>query len=47
MDKIRNMLASVVLMFTTGAILSAQGDFPVSGKVVDQTGPIVGATVIE
>ena len=47
MDKIRNILASVVLMFTTGAFLSAQGEYPVRGTVVDQDGPLIGATVIE
>ena len=47
MDKIRNILASVVMLFTTGAVLSAQGSYKVSGKVVDQSGPIIGAAVIE
>ena len=47
MDKIKNILASVVLVFTTGAFSSAQGEYPVRGTVVDQYGPVVGATVVE
>ena len=47
MDKIKNILASVVLMFTTGAFLSAQGGYPVKGTVVDEFGPVIGATVVE
>ena len=47
MDKIKNILASVVLMFTTGAFLSAQDGYPVKGTVVDQYGPVVGATIVE
>ena len=44
---IRNMLASIVLLCATGAVLSAQGGYGASGTVVDQFGPVVGATVIE
>ena len=34
-------------MFTTGAFLSAQDGYPVKGTVVDQYGPVVGATIVE
>ena len=44
---IRNILASVVLLLTTGAVLSAQGGYSISGTVVDAQGPLVGATVLE
>ncbi len=47
MDKIRNILASVMLLFMTGAVLSAQGSYKVRGKVADLSGPIIGAAVIE
>ena len=47
MDIIRNILASVVLVFTTDAFLSAQNGYTVKGVVSDDLGPVVGATVIE
>lgn len=47
MNMIRNILASAVLLLTTGAVLSAQGGYSVSGTVVDAQGPLVGATVLE
>ena len=47
MDMIRNMLVSVVLMSATGTFLSAQGGYAVKGVVEDQTGPVIGATVME
>ena len=47
MDSIRNVLVSVVLLCAVGTALSAQDGYPVVGKVVDQAGPLVGATVIE
>ena len=47
MDKIKNILASVVLMFATGAFLSAQSGYVVRGVVEDDLGPVAGATVIE
>ena len=47
MDRIRNILASVVLLCTTDVVLSAQGGYGASGTVVDRYGPVVGATVIE
>ena len=47
MDMIRNMLVSVVLVFTTGPFLSAQGGYTVRSVVADQYGPVIGATVIE
>ena len=47
MDRIRNMLTSIVLLCATGVVLSAQGGYGVSGTVEDQYGPVVGATVME
>ena len=47
MDRIRTILASVVLLCAAGTVLSAQDGYLVSGRVEDQTGPIVGATVVE
>ena len=47
MDRIRNMLVSVVLLCTAGTFLSAQDEYTVSGRVVDQMGPVIGATVVE
>ena len=40
-------MASVVLLCAAGTALSAQDGYLVSGRVEDQTGPIVGATVVE
>ena len=47
MDRIRSILVSVVLLCATGAVLSARDGYFVSGKVVDQAGSVVGATVVE
>ena len=47
MDRIRTILASVVLLCAAGTVLSAQDGYLVSGRVEDQAGPIVGATVVE
>ena len=47
MDMIRNILASAVLLCTTGAFLLAQDGYAVTGKIVDEYGPVIGATVIE
>ena len=47
MDRIRNILTSVVVLCTTGVLLSAQGGYTASGTVVDQFGPVVGAAVVE
>ena len=47
MDRIRSILVSVVLLCATGAALSARDGYFVSGKVVDQAGSVVGATVVE
>ena len=44
---IRNILASAVLLCTTGAFLLAQDGYAVTGKIVDEYGPVIGATVIE
>ena len=47
MNTIRNILASVVMLFTTGAVSFSQGGYGVSGTVVDKYGPVIGATVVE
>ena len=47
MDRIRKLMALVVLLCTVGASLSAQDEYTVSGRVVDQVGPVIGATVVE
>ena len=47
MDRIRSILVSVVLLCATGAALSARDGYLVSGKVMDQAGSVVGATVVE
>ena len=47
MDMIRNILASAVLLCTTGAFLLAQDGYAVTGKIVDEYGPVIGTTVIE
>ena len=47
MDRIRNILTSVVVLCTTGVLLSAQGGYTASGTVVDQFGPVIGAAVVE
>ena len=47
MDMIRNILASAVLLCTTGAFLLAQDGYAVTGKIVDEYGPVIGAAVIE
>ena len=47
MDKIRNMLATLVCVLSSGACLWAQGGYGVSSTVQDQYGPVIGATVME
>ena len=47
MDMIRNILMPVVLLCASGVVLSAQGGYQVSGTVMDEVGPVVGATVME
>jgi iron complex outermembrane receptor protein len=47
MNRIRNIVASAVLLFTAGAVLYAQGGYTIRGVVEDQFGPVVGATVVE
>lgn len=44
---IRNILMPVVLLCASGVVLSAQGGYQVSGTVMDEVGPVVGATVME
>ena len=47
MDRVRNMIVSLALMFAGGTFLHAQGGYTVSGTVTDQFGPVVGAAVVE
>ena len=47
MDRIRNILTSVVVLCATGVLLSAQGGYTASSTVVDQFGPVIGAAVVE
>ena len=47
MDRVRNIMASLLMAFAGGAVLYAQGGYGVSGTVVDQMGPVIGATVVE
>ena len=44
---IRKTYVSLLLMVAGGIALSAQGGYGVSGTVVDQYGPVIGATVVE
>ncbi|MGN1210607.1 MAG: carboxypeptidase-like regulatory domain-containing protein [Candidatus Cryptobacteroides sp.] len=41
------ILVGLVLMCISSAHLFAQGGYEVKGIVVDQAGPIIGATVLE
>ncbi|MDE5890260.1 MAG: carboxypeptidase-like regulatory domain-containing protein, partial [Bacteroidales bacterium] len=47
MNRIMTLCAAFVLLCMTGASVSAQGGYEVKGVVVDQVGPVIGATVIE
>lgn len=47
MDRVRNMIVSLVLMIAGGTFLHAQGGYVVSGTVTDKYGPVVGAAVVE
>ena len=44
---IRKTYLSLLLMVTGGIALSAQGGYGVSGTVVDEYGPVIGAAVVE
>ena len=47
MDMIRKTYLSLLLMVAGGIALSAQGGYGVSGTVVDEYGPVIGAAVVE
>ena len=47
MDMIRKTYLSLLLMVAGGIALSAQGGYEVSGTVVDEYGPVIGAAVVE
>ena len=47
MDRFRNIFTALILMVSGSLALSAQGGYVVSGTVVDQFGPVIGAAVIE
>ena len=47
MNKIMTLCASLVLSCIMGAQVFAQSGYEVKGVVVDQLGPVIGATVIE
>ena len=47
MDRLRNMLMSLLFILCGGTFLYAQGGYGVSGTVQDRFGPVIGAAVIE
>lgn len=47
MDRVRYILVSLALIVVGGTFLHAQGGYGVSGTVVDQFGPVIGAAVVE
>lgn len=47
MNKIMTLCVSLVLSCIMGAQVFAQGGYEVKGVVVDQLGPVIGATVLE
>ena len=47
MKKIMTLCAFVVLLCSMSVPVSAQGGYGVKGVVVDQIGPVIGATVVE
>ena len=47
MDMIRKTYLSLLLSVVGGIALSAQGGYGVSGTVVDEYGPVIGAAVVE
>ena len=47
MKKIMTLCAFVVLLCSMSVSVSAQGGYGVKGVVVDQIGPVIGATVVE
>ena len=47
MNRIMTLCATLVLSCIMGASVFAQGGYEVKGVVVDQLGPVIGATVLE
>lgn len=47
MDMIRKTYMSLLLLMVGGMALSAQGGYGISGTVVDQYGPVIGAAIVE
>ncbi len=47
MNRIVNLFVALVLSCTLAAPVFAQGGYEVKGVVVDQAGPVIGATVLE
>lgn len=47
MDRIRNILVSLMLICMGDTFLFAQGGYSVGATVMDQYGPVIGATVVE
>lgn len=47
MDRIRKTFTSLLVSVLGCFVLSAQGGYGVSGTVVDQTGPVIGAAIVE
>ena len=46
MNRIMTLCATLVLSCIMGASVFAQGGYEVKGVVVDQLGPVIGATVL-
>ena len=47
MNRIVNLFVALVLSCTLAAPVFAQGGYEVKGVIVDQAGPVIGATVLE
>ena len=47
MNRIMTLFASFVLSCLMGVQMFAQGGYTVKGVVVDQLGPVIGATIME
>ena len=47
MNRIKTLLSSALLCMLLGTTLSAQNGFVVKGVVVDEMGPVIGATVMQ
>ena len=47
MKKILTLLAGIIVSMAVSANLSAQSGYEVKGVIIDQYGPVIGATVME